>query len=129
MAAQQIELIDVGGKLVVRAVRNMGRSLYRLRSFCSWMEHMAGRGGEGVFTKDCEVIEVDGGSILHVPDITIDDLIACLKGEKQLVREERDQNVAVTKTTVDGVELTADEFIKHMTQKAMLERMPEGAMN
>lgn len=72
---------------------------------------------------------MDGGSILHVPDITIDDLIACLKGEKQLVREERDQNVAVTKTTVDGVELTADEFIKHMTQKAMLERMPEGAMN
>lgn len=130
MAAQQLELVEDDGEIVVGAVRNFGSSLYRLRSFQSWMEHISGRSGEGIYTKDCEITEVEGGSISHVPDMTIDELIACLNGEKVLVKPECGLNDPKAKAvTIDGLELTVDEFTKYTIQQAMLERMEDGAMN
>ena len=129
MASQQVELIEVDRKLAVGAVRNMGNSLYRLRAFCSWMEHLAGRGGEGVFTKDCVVTTSEGATALTVPDLTIEDLISCLKGEKTLVKKEFDLDDEFSKTTVDGVKMTPAEFAKHMSKKAILERLEEVALN
>lgn len=123
MAYQQIELIDINGAIMLGAVRNFGTSLYRLRSFQSWMEHLSGRSGEGTYTNDCEVTVLEGSSMLHVPEITIDDLIACLKGEKVLVKDSQKCVEGEKGMTVDGVKLEPADIPTHFTRKAMLERM------
>lgn len=128
MAFQQVEFIDVDGEIVPGCGRICASDLYRFRSFTAWLEHITTGGIQSMFVTDCCVTEADGGSLLSVPDCTIDDLVACLKEDKPLIRKEVDV-VGKEGLTVDGVTLRPDQFFEHMTQKAMLERMEEGVVN
>jgi hypothetical protein len=128
LAYQHSHLIKVNGEITFSDMNTYARDVYRLRSFIAWLEYISTGQIQSNYVQDCVVEEVCGGKGIMVPDISFDDLINCLKGEKDLVsnNEPIDLNDVVE---IDGIKMDADKITEYLIRKAMLERSDTNIMN